>query len=263
MNKVTKLKRILICIFGLYLLFMSLVPLHKAGAQSEGLFKIRLSKNFGYSSGSGRIQGLFTIKVSGPLVLAQVFFYLDNELLGEDNQAPFSYRFDTGDYSLGVHKIVAQGYTLDGRQLESNRLRVTFVSAEEGWQAARDIMLPILVLVFGIIVLSIILTIFTGNKTKQVPPGALRKYGISGGAICSRCQRPFELCWYMPNLFIGKLARCPFCGKWNILTSLPLHELRQAELDELQVDSDIYSQSLLNEKERLEKELDESRYLDL
>jgi hypothetical protein len=262
MNKVTKLKRILICMMGFDLLLINFLPLHTIGIRSEDMLKIRLSRNFGYSSGYGRIQGLFTIKASGPLELAQVFFYLDNVLLGEDNQAPFSCRFDTGDYSLGAHTIVALGYTSDGYQLESNHLQMIFVNPDEGWQAARDIMLPILAFVFGIIVLSIVLTIFSANNNQPVPPGTKRKYGISGGTICCRCQRPFELRWYMPNLFVGKLARCPFCGKWDVLAHLPLPELRQAEIDELQIGSETNGRRQANEMERFEKELDESRYLD-
>jgi len=241
------------------LILLSLPIYHIAHAQTEGLLKIRLSRNFGYSSGTGRIQGLFTIKASGPLELSQVFFYLDAEIIGESAETPFHLRFHTDDYSLGDHTIHALGYTRDGRELESNQIQVIFVNAEEGWQAAQKIMIPILSIVFGIIILSIIFAIISGRKTKQIPLGTQRNYGIWGGAVCKRCARPFKLMWYMPNLGVKKLARCPFCGKWGLYRSLPLEKLRTAEANELQTDVE---NAPLDEEQTYKEALEDSRFMD-
>jgi hypothetical protein len=255
--------RILFTICGLVLLLAGLLPLGRALAQTEDQLKIRLSRNFGYSSGMGSIQGTFTIKASGPPELEQVFFYLDDVELGEVRQEPFNLRFQTDDYDLGAHTLHAVGYTSDGRQLESNTITVTFVSAEEGWQAALRIMVPILVLVFGFMILSFVFTIITGRQEKNLPPGTPRRYGISGGAICSRCGRPFARHWYAPNLAVGKLERCPFCGKWSVVSAVPLYQLRAAEQEELEAAQNSNHTKPLSEEERLRKELDDSRYQDL
>jgi len=259
MSKHIKTRTILFAILILCLILFSL-PLYRiAYAQTEGLLKIRLSRNFGYSSGTGRIQGLFTIKASGPLELSQVFFYLDAEIIGESAEIPFNLRFHTDDYSLGDHTIHALGYTRDGRELESNQIQVKFVGAEEGWQVAQKIMIPILSIVFGIIILSIIFAIISGRKTEQIPFGTPRHYGIWGGTVCKRCARPFKLVWYMPNLGVKKLARCPFCGKWGLYRSLPLDKLRTAEANELQADIE---NAPLDEDHTYKKALEDSRFMD-
>ena len=259
MSKHIKTRTILFAILILCLILFSL-PLYRiAYAQTEGLLKIRLSRNFGYSSGTGRIQGLFTIKASGPLELSQVFFYLDAEIIGESAEIPFNLRFHTDDYSLGDHTIHALGYTRDGRELESNQIQVKFVGAEEGWQVAQKIMIPILSIVFGIIILSIIFAIISGRKTQQIPFGTPRHYGIWGGTVCKRCARPFKLVWYMPNLGVKKLARCPFCGKWGLYRSLPLDKLRTAEANELQADIE---NAPLDEDHTYKKALEDSRFMD-
>ena len=255
------IKNFTIC--GFVLLVTALLPLGRALAQTEDLLKIRLSRDFGYSSGMGSIQGRFTIKASGPLELEQVFFYLDDELLGEVRQEPFNLRFRTDDYPQGAHSLHAVGYTRDGRQLESNVIKVNFVSAEEGWQAALRIMVPILVLTFGFILLSFIFTIVTARKEKNLPPGTQRRYGVSGGAICPRCGRPFPRHWYAPNMLTGKLERCPFCGKWSVVSALPLTVLREAEQKELEAAQNANHTRTLSAEERLRKELDDSRYQDL
>jgi len=263
MNKKHKNRPVNIYLFVLCLILISTLLPGKVWAQTEDLLVLRLSRDFGYSSGTGRIQGIFTIKASGPLELQQVFFYVDDQLLGEAKQVPFKLRFSTDDFSLGTHSIHALGYTRDGRELISNHLNVIFVSAEEGWQTVLHIMIPILVIVSFISIFSVAFTMFSARKVKQIPPGTKRNYGACGGAICPCCGRPFALHWSMPNLIKGKLARCPFCGKWSILRSLPLPELRKAEQEELQADQDARQVAPMSDEERLRKQLDESRYRDL
>jgi hypothetical protein len=80
---------------------------------------LRLSRTFGYSSGTGDIQGTFTIGVSGPENLTRVIFYIDDEVMGEVVESPFVLRFRTGDYTLGVHTLKAVGYTSAGAELQS------------------------------------------------------------------------------------------------------------------------------------------------
>lgn len=240
-----------------------LLPFCVAAAQEQPALDLRMSRTFGYSSGSGQIQGTFTLKASGPPDLQRVVFYLDTETLGEDDQAPFELRFVTDSYPLGYHTIYTLGYTAGGQELSSNEIRVEFVSAEEGWQAAMRFVIPILVIVFGLIALSAILSFATSGKLKQLPPGTPRSYGVAGGAICPRCQRPFARHVLSMNLVTGKLERCPYCGKWSILSARPLAELRAAEVAELQAAQGEGLIASDDAEERLRKELDESRYHNL
>lgn len=57
----------------------------------------------------------------------------------------------------------------------------------------------------------------------------------------------------------GQLDRCPYCGKWSVVRSLPLAQLRQAEQAELEQARGQIPE--ISEEERLKKELDDSRYL--
>ncbi len=228
-------------------------------AQAEEL-TLSFSRDFGYSSGAGDIQGSFSMKVSGPDDLARVEFYIDETKIGEDTEPPFRIQFSTDNYPLGLHEMYAVGYTADGREYRSKVITANFVSADEGWQAALKIMIPMLIIVFGAILLSVVVPMLTGRgKRVEVPLGAERKYGIRGGGICPKCQRPFALPLFSMNLGFSKLARCPYCGKWSVVRALSLAKLRQAEQSELEQARGQVAE--ISVEERLKKELDDSRYL--
>ncbi len=95
-----------------------------AHAQDESQLALRLSRNFGYSSGTGDIQGTFTMKVDSPEDLTRVVFYIDDQVIGEVAEPPFQLRFRTGDFPLGVHTLRAVGYTSQGKELSSNQQRL-------------------------------------------------------------------------------------------------------------------------------------------
>jgi hypothetical protein len=248
----------------LLILLIYLIPVKRGIAQDQGELKLRMSRDFGYSSGTGKIQGTFTLKASGPDDLESVTFYLDGEPLGQAAQPPFELRFHTDSYPLGLHTLYAVGLTAAGRELRSNEIRAEFVSAEEGWQAGVRILFPLLGLIAIAMLISFAATMLTSRKMLSLPPGAPRKYGFSGGAICPNCKRPFPLPLFSINLGLRqKLSRCPFCGKWSVLRPLPIADLRLAEQAELQAalqDAQIEPES---EEEKLRKELDDSRFQDL
>lgn len=246
------------------LLILSILILacaRSVSAQEDAELRLTLRRDFGYASGAGDIQGAFTIRASGPQDLQRVVFYLDGAPLGEAAQPPFELRFHTESYAIGEHSLSATGFTVSGEQVSSNLVQVRFVSADEGFQSGMRIVLPLLAIVFGMIVLSFIISFATAGKLKNLPPGAARQYGVAGGAICPRCGRPFSRHFVSPNLLVGKLERCPYCGKWSILAALPLSILRAAEAAELEAASgEAVPQE--TEEERIRKELDQSRYLE-
>jgi hypothetical protein len=230
-------------------------------AQDEPTLSLRMSRDFGYSSGTGRIQGTFSMIASGPENLEQVQFKIDEHVIGEVNQPPFRLRFSTGDYPMGVHALVATGVTSDGNILESDPVRVEFISADEGWQTAGKIAIPIVAIVGSIMLATFLLPLlFRRGKRIQLPAGARRSYGMLGGGICPKCNRPFALHVFGLNLVVGKLDRCPYCGQWSLMRRASLQELHAAEAAELEAmpsEPDLTDRS----EEDYRRQLEDSRYL--
>ncbi len=255
----------ILLITGLWILFIS----QMARAQDQGALTLSLRRNFGYSSGTGKIQGNFTAIVKGPDDLVRVVFLIDGEEEASEthegtSQRQFEMQFNTGDYPLGTHTLSAVGYTADGRVLQSSEQHREFVPAEEGWQAAGKIAIPIISVVFVIMLLSFVLPVVLGRgRRRQVPLGAPRSYGVLGGAICPKCGRPFGVHIWGFNLPTGKLDRCPHCGRWSIVRRANREALHAAEAAELEVAGSNAPPETASPDESIHKELDDSRYRDL
>lgn len=236
-------------------------------AQTEGNgLQLRISKILGYNSfGNTELQGSMRLSAEGPENLQQVTFFMDGEVMAEVNQPPFEFSFSTDNYGLGEHSITAVGITADGQELGSNEIHTRFVTAQEGFQVALKIVIPLIVVVLLAGLLSSAgPLLFSRGKLESLPYGAERKYGFSGGAICPRCKRPFSLRALAINLGPGlKLDRCPYCGKWGVMRRRSLDTLRAAEAAELEMARQDGSLPVESEEEKLRKELEKSRYQDL
>ena len=230
----------------------------------EDQLQIRLRKSWGYSSGTGKIQGTFTIISSGPDDLSRVVFYIDDQFLGEVTEEPFDFQFSTDNYSLGPHRLYALGSTSGEIELSSNILQVEIVSSEEGWQAAIDIIIPLVVLILGAVGLALLVPlIFTRGRKEQLPLGAPRNYGHYGGAICPKCKRPFSRHIYGLNLGLHKYDRCPYCGKWSLVRRASREELEAAEAAEIQAAQEGVFEPEKSEEQELRKNIEDSRFEDL
>ncbi len=233
-----------------------------AYAQDEDKVTLNLSRDFGYASG-GEIQGTFSMHVEGPDSLVKVNFLIDGESIGEDSEAPFKLQFTTDNFSLGLHTLSATGYTSDGRELRSNGYSREFVSAEDGWKSALGIIVPVFGLIIVATLFSYLVPMIGTKKKGPIPLGQARNYGLTGGAICSKCNRPFALNLFSFKLVFARFDRCPHCGKWGIQQRRSLDELRaaeQAEMSQAETGPQIQGAS---EQEKLRKGLDDSRYQDL
>ena len=226
-------------------------------AQSEEL-TLRTSRDFGYGGLNNDIQGLFSMKVTGPADLVRVVFYIDSDAIGEVTQAPFNFQFNTDNYPLGQHNLSAVGFSSSGQQYSSNIINRNFVSSSEGNKATLQIVIPVLVIVFGAILLSFVVPLITGRrKIINLPLGAERNYR-AGGGICPKCHRPFALPLFSINLGLSKLARCPYCGKWSVVRNQSIAKLREAEQAELAWGkAEVVEET---EEEKLRREIDESKY---
>ena len=220
---------------------------------------LKLSRDFGYSSGTGDIQGLFSMKVTGPENLVRVEFYIDELMIGEATSAPYRIQFTTDDYPGGVHTMYAIGFTTDGNILNSREFTANFVSADQGWKTTQRMIIPVVgVLVLAILLAVVIPAVVTRGKINRLPLGSERDYGFHGGAICSKCRRPFGLHLWGMNLGFSRLDRCPYCGKWSVVRIQSLSKLRDAEKAELTWSENEIKQE--SEEDRIRKEIENSKF---
>ena len=239
-------------------------PAHAQAQEAE--LRLGLTKVFGYLSlGRSEAQGTLRVEARGPEDLVRVMFFIDGQVMGETTEAPFSLSFNSGSYTLGLHTLSATGYSRDGRELSSNEIQVEFVSSERGWQVGMTIVIPLLVIVFGAMLVGTVLPALLGKgKKMELPLGTPRTYGAAGGAICPRCKRPFPLRFLAVNLSpVHKFDRCPFCGKWAVMRRKSSDGLRAAEAVELQQVAEPAWTHAQSAEDKLRKELENSRFQDL
>lgn len=244
-----KFLAVLACIF----LALSAAGTALAGQEAAGL-QLNLIRNFGYG-GFTKIQGEFTLRIANPPTdLTEASFFVDGELLAAINSAPFQTKFHTADFSPGEHRLSASGTMDDGSQLESNTITKTFLSSEEAWSETSGILVPLLVGVGVLTLLGLGVPLVLSRKKDFV----LGQYGPAGGAVCPRCGLPFSRSALAPNLVVGKLARCPHCGKVSVLARAAPDRLAEAERKY----SDTQGMSSLQQTktEELQKMLDDSRF---
>ncbi len=235
----------------LALVLLGAVPGVRAQEEEPGI-TLRLSRDFGYGSGI-EAQGRFSYRVEGPDDLVRVEFYMDDTLIGTDEEAPFRLQFDTGQYELGLHRMSAIGYTAGGQELASNIITREFVSAETGIRSAVLTLGGAILLVAVFSVLSYVLTRRGGGS---------RSYGIFGAAVCVRCGRPVPFHFASPGLLVGRLVRCPHCGKWQVRPRATPQQLAAAEAFERELDEMDREVTPEEEAERRRRMIEESRYTD-
>jgi hypothetical protein len=247
--KRNKFLAVLVCVF----LALSAAGPVLAGQEAAGL-QLNLIRNFGYG-GFTKIQGDFTLRISNPPAdLKEASFFVDGELLATVSSAPYQTKFRTADYSPGQHRLSAKGVLEDGSRLESNAITKTFLSGEEAWSETSSILVPLLVGVGVLTLLGLGVPLVLSRKKDFV----LGQYGPAGGVVCPRCGLPFSRSALAPNLLVGKLVRCPHCGKVSVLARAAPDRLAEAERKY----SDTQGTSSLQQTktEELQRMLDDSRF---
>jgi len=240
---------VLACIF----LALSAAGTALAGQDPAGL-QLNLIRNFGYG-GFTKIQGEFTLRITNPPAdLTEASFFVDGELLAAISSAPFQTKFHTADFSPGEHWLSARGVLNDGSQLESHVITKIFLSSKEALSETSGILVPLLVGVGVLTLLGLGVPLVLSRKKGFI----LGQYGPAGGAVCPRCGLPFSRSALAPNLVVGKLARCPHCGKVSVLAKAAPARLAEAERKY----SDTQGTSSLQQTkaEELQKMLDDSRF---
>ncbi len=235
-----------------------LVGAGTAVAQSNNELELRLNRDFGTGIGSN-IQGTFSFRVSGPDDLASVTFYIDDQIVGEDSEAPFRLQFKTDDYPLGVHTLHATGLTQDGRTLSSNSLSRNFISSGSAGRTTLYIVIPIIIIAIG----GRFLSSWLANRGhKKSTASGVKVHGPYGGTICPKCHKPFARHIWGFNVVVGKYDRCPHCGKWSIVRALP-PDVLDAAVDAMQQAEATQNQANPNDTDdenRWRKRLDDSKF---
>ena len=233
------------------------IPAH--AQEGDDRLILNLRRNFGYSAG-GRIQGRFTISADGPENLESVRYLLDGEFFAEVSESPFRFSFTTSDYALGAHTFSAIGTTASGEEIFADEISKEFVSAEDSWQQATDIVIPLIVGIGVIMGLGVLLQTIMGRR-----PGSftLGKYGSAGGVVCPGCSFPYPRHFLSPNLVFGKLERCPHCGKWAIVPRASRAALEEAEARfRSDAETGLLEQAAEGSQSQTERQLDDTRYYD-
>ncbi len=238
-------------ILGLVLAF---APGEVHAQDEEPPLRLQLIRTFGYG-GFGQIQGRFSMRVAPVDGLERVLFLLDNEVVFEDGEAPFEFRFHTDNFDPGVHSLTALGYTAGGEELRANAHTREFLSSEAAGSAVSRFIVPLIVGVGVLALVSALLPLILGGRTAHRPG----QYGLAGGAVCPRCAKPFSRHVLAPNLLVGKLERCPHCKKWSLVRRATPAELEAAEAF-LAEDSLGQPPVVEDEEEKLRRMIDDSRY---
>ncbi len=88
--------------------------------QAAPTLKLNFYKNNGYSLGND-MNGLWTINTEVSSDVVRVEFYLDDLLQLNDTNAPFSWPFDTNNYTIALHSIKVVAYNSAGEQAIEER----------------------------------------------------------------------------------------------------------------------------------------------
>jgi hypothetical protein len=243
-------------------LSLALVALPALAQTAE--LKLSVRKTFGFNNGS-QIQGSFRLEASGPANLASVIFTLDGQTLGETSAPPFTFDLNTDKFAPGWHTLGAAGHTADGQTLTAAERRYEFLSPAQSRSALTNILVPTLSIVGLVLLIGIgsqLVIVLRGDKSRvALPLGAPRTYGLWGGAICPKCQRPFSRHLWALNLLPGlKLDRCDHCGKWSLVGRASPQQLAEAEAAELKYAQPTAPQHELSPEEKLRRDLDASRF---
>lgn len=235
-------------------------------------FRLDVNRDFGYGAGSN-VRGTFTNRIYGAQEnIASVTFMLDDQVMAEVTQPPFSFKYHTDNYPSGRHEMTAVVTTTDGREVVTPPVSVNLLTAQSQNVSMQRIFLPLGLVLAVVAVIGIGSQVLMTRRNGPPKPGAERHYGFKGGTICPRCGRTYPIHFFSINLIGGVIDRCDYCGKVAFVRSQPRAILdaavaaeraaARAEEHSLPGLAGSAAQSELSDEERARKLLDDSRYLE-
>ena len=96
-----------------------------SGVEAKPTLSVSFYKNNGYGFGND-INGLFTVETEVSADVTRVEFYLDDVLQANVTTSPFSWPFDTNNYTLGLHTFRVVAYNA-GEEETSVEIQRNFV----------------------------------------------------------------------------------------------------------------------------------------
>ena len=232
------------------------------GYAQDSTYAVHLRRDFGYGMGSD-IQGTFTIRLLGDEEQVDgVTFFIDDEILFEVEEGPFSYQFKTEDFESGIHQLYAEVLQADGQRFETPAVQYNFLSQRDANRQIRNVLIWIGGAILGAMAIVAVIQSFVIAKEGKSPrqPGTPRNYGIMGGTICRKCGRPFPRHVWGMNLIVGRLDRCENCGKWVMTTRATPEALRLAEAAELEAFEE--DNELIEFQQNEDDHLEDTKYFD-
>jgi hypothetical protein len=127
-------------------------------AAAEPTLSTSFYKNNGYGMGDD-MGGEWTLNTSVSSDVVFVEFYLDDQLQFNATTAPFSWHFDTSNYTEGQHTFHVVAYNSDGESADT-----TFQRNFVGYSA--DFVVYIIVIVVVVLVASLAVLLYRVRKKK-------------------------------------------------------------------------------------------------
>jgi len=234
---------------GILLITLLGLSFNSVFAQDSSQFGLRLRRDWGYGAGAD-IQGRVTLSLTGETgQLSKVIFYMDDAVMAELSEAPFSFSFSTDGYPSGLRRMSATVFSSDGSSQDVAPITYNFLSKD----AANSATTKVLVLVIGVILVSLAVSVFISSRNKG---SETANGGINGLAVCQRCGKTFVRSILGLNVVVGKFERCPHCGKWQLTRRAGPLEIENA-------DSRTKPETASQPEAKAEKdELEDSKFID-
>lgn len=266
MNPLSALSRRSIILLVIILLLALPAAAQAQSSDDSPEYLLHMRRDFGYGNNYD-VRGNFSITVHGPEgTIQSVTYLIDGQEIARVTDEPFKYSFSTGSYSAGWHDLTAVVETVNGQAIETQAVRKNFLSAEQESEAMKRLLIPIGGIILLLMLLGVGSQILILRDPKRTAPGTPRTYGIKGGTICPRCERPYPIHIWSINLIGGYFDRCDFCGKWAFVRRRSAADLKAAEEAELLTamtgESIFPGAGARSEEEHLQKMIEDSRYID-
>lgn len=139
------------------ILLMLTVLLPCVTVEAKPAINLSLYKNYGYGLGDD-MSGVWTINTETSDDVTYVEFYIDDTLQHVDSSVPYSWQFNTSNYTIGKHTITAIAYD-SSSQTEMVSIQRNFV------QDHTDTV--IIIVVISAIISLIIATVFALYKIRK------------------------------------------------------------------------------------------------
>jgi NADH:ubiquinone oxidoreductase subunit 3 (subunit A) len=129
-------------------------------ATAAPTINLNLYKNNGYGMGQD-IAGQWTLNTETSSDVIKVEFYLDDQLQQADDTAPFSWQFNTNNYTIGTHTLKAVAYNA-AAESQTATLQRNFVEDNTS-----NILVIIIVIAAIVVALSVVVALYRIKKNKR------------------------------------------------------------------------------------------------